>query len=146
MLSNRRQALIGFGLTAIHGGVRSIARPFASWLWTGTTPDLLQSESSLDLALDDRLRADLERLAPRAYSEEGVPMFLACVDLVPARSSQPAGNVTLTPLSSALASTLHKNAEAYRRIRPAAKVSDVAPLIEVLADRDFSGRGPTEGL
>ena len=98
----------------------------------------------LDKTVDDRLREDLARLAPRVYSEEGIPVFLACVNLVPAKTSHPPAKVTLTPLSAALALTFHRNAEAFQRIRPNAKAKDIAPIIEVLADRDFSKGETTE--
>ncbi len=94
--------------------------------------------------IDERLRGDLARLAPRVYSEEGIPVFLACVNLVPATGLRQPPAATLNPLSAALAATLHRNAEAYQRIRPAAKARDIAPLIEVLADRDFSLGETTE--
>ena len=92
----------------------------------------------MDTRVEDRLREDLARLAPRVYSEEGIPVFLACVNLVPAKLSHDSAKSTLPPLGAALASNLHRNAEAFQRIRPNARAKDVAPLIEVLADRDFS--------
>ena len=91
-------------------------------------------------AVDDRLRQDLARLAPRAYSEEGIPVFLACEDLVADGTSQKS-TVMLTPFNTAFASEFRKNAAAWQRIHPDATDSDVAKLIEVLADRDFANGG-----
>ena len=142
MLVNRRQALLSIGLAAFHGVAWSLPRPFRPALWEGTNPDFGPFESSIDDTIDDRLRADLARLAPRAYSEEGIPMFLACVNLVTASTSHQIPKITLNPLSAALSSTLRRNAEAYRRIKPGLKGKDIAPLVEVLADRDFT-RGET---
>ena len=91
-------------------------------------------------AVDARLRADVARLAPREYSEEGIPVFLACEDLLMKQPSRnPAG--ALTPFNAALAADLRKYAEAWRRIHPNAPDTDVAKVIEVLADRDFSDGG-----
>ena len=90
--------------------------------------------------VDVRLREDLARLAPRAYSEEGVPVFLACEDLLSDRTSRKSA-ATLTPFNAALAADFRKNAEAWQRIHPEATDADVGKLIEVLAERDFAGRG-----
>ena len=90
--------------------------------------------------VDVRLRQDLARLAPRAYSEEGIPVFLACEDLVPDRTPRKSA-ATLTPFNAALAADFRKNAEAWQRIHPEATDADVGKLIEVLAERDFAGGG-----
>ena len=68
-------------------------------------------------------------------------MFLVCENLVP---HEPA-NVALTPMNTALAAALHRNAEAWLRIHPDAQYKDVAQVIEVLAYRDFSKGATTEG-
>ena len=91
-------------------------------------------------AIDDRLRQDLARLAPRANSEEGIPVLLACEDLVVDRTSQKS-TVMLTAFNTVLASDFHKNSEAWQRIHPDAAETDVAKLVEVLADRDFANGG-----
>ncbi|GEM_PF-1370951 len=137
---NRRAVLVSIGLTA-----------FSEVAWSASDQIAVpQSKLSNDNVpssepiLDSRLREDLARLAPRAYSEEGIPVFLVCENLVPAKTSQPTAKVTLTALNTALASAFHRNAEAFQRIHPDAKAKDVAPLIEVLADRDFANGGTTE--
>ena len=91
-------------------------------------------------AIDDRLRQDIARLAPRADSEEGVPVLLACEDLVVDKTS-PKTAVTLTAFNISLASDFRKNSEAWQRIHPDAAETDVAKLVEVLADRDFANGG-----
>lgn len=107
---------------------------------SGTQPENAVPKDAAKDAVDDRLRQDLVRLAPRAYSEEGIPVFLACEDLVVDKSSQKS-TVTLTPFSAALASDFRKNAEAWQRIHPDAPDTDVSKVIEVLADRDFATGG-----
>ena len=133
LLLSRRQALVSIGLAAFHGAARSLSKRFRPALWRGTSP---ASDTGTDGTVDARLRADLARLAPRAYSEEGIPMFLSCVNLVPVKMSHQVPKVTLTPLSAALASAL--------RVRPNAEAKDIAPIIEVLADRDFTLGETTE--
>ena len=134
-LINRRVALVSLGVAALSGVARAISRPLR----------LLQSSSApAKTTLDDLLREDLARLAPRAYSEEGIPVFLACENLVADKTSRAPGKVALTPTNTALASAVHRNAEAWQRIRPDAQGKDVAQLIEVLADRDFTRGGTAE--
>ncbi len=142
MLINRRQALISLGVAWCRGVMWSLPRPVRPAPWEETPLRSDRFETPPESAVDMRLREDLARLAPRIYSEEGIPVFLACMNMVPARTLHKPAKVTLPPLSAALASAFHRNAEAFQRIRPDAKAQDVAPLIEVLADRDFSnGRG-----
>ncbi len=124
---NRRGALITIGLTAFGW---SVARPLSG------------AATASGNALDDRLSKDIARLSPRVYSEDGIPVFLACENLVPT-PHQPA-EVALTPMNAALASAIHRNAEAWQRIRPHAEGKEVAQLIEVLAYRDFANGGTTE--
>ena len=98
-------------------------------------------DAQSEQTIDDRLRKDIARLKPRVYSEDGIPVFLACENLVPVKASQTPAKVELTAMNSALASAFHRNAEAWQRIRPDAKPGEVAQLIEVLADRDFTNGG-----
>ncbi len=91
----------------------------------------------------DRLRADLERLAGRVYSEEGIPMFLACEDLASGIDAGQSAAVTLTPLNEDLASAFSRDASVWQGLRPAAPVTDVGKIVEVLAVRNF-GASATE--
>ena len=79
-------------------------------------------------------------VAPRAYSEEGVPVFLACENLLTVATSQ-SRPVTLTPFNAAVASDFRQRAEAWQRSHPDATADDVAKLIEALAERDFAAGG-----
>ena len=90
-------------------------------------------------AVDARLREDLARLAPREYSEEGIPVFLACEDLVV--RTTPRSAAAIAPLNAALVADFRKNVEAWQRLHPDAPSTDVAKVIEVLADRDFARGG-----
>ena len=89
---------------------------------------------------EDRLRIDLDRLAERVYSEEGIAMFLACEDLT---SDQTEGDpvFTLKAINKNLASAIQRDASALQRIRPDAPLTDAAKIVEMLADRDFAAGG-----
>jgi hypothetical protein len=86
--------------------------------------------------VEQSLREDVARLGSRAYSDEGIPVFLACEDLVAAkihrRAPPPSG------WSKTVASDLRRNGEAWLRIFPNAPDTDISKLIEILAARDFS--------
>lgn len=141
-MMNRRGALVAIGFTAFNGMAWSLSNPLR--LLQSGTHTFAAFGPQPQSTIDDRLRADLARLAPRVYSEEGIPVLLACENLVPSKDAHKPAKVTLTALNAAFASALHRNAEAFQRIRPDAQAKDVAPLIEVLADRDFTHGGTKE--
>lgn len=118
---NRRHALLGMG-AAMLGGT---ATAHAALKEAQPAPDIAQQ------SLDEQLRKDL---TPREYSEEGVPVLLACEDL---RSKAAA----TTPYNASLAHQMHANGDAMLRIRPDVKADDVALVMEVLAARDFRNAG-----
>jgi hypothetical protein len=85
---------------------------------------------------DDDLRDNLARMGtPREDSEVGVPVFLACVDLVAEQAGKP--GAPPTPFSAQIAADLRRFGDAWLRLHPDAKEEDVARLIQILADRDF---------
>ena len=90
-------------------------------------------------AVEKALRADLARFKSRVYSEEGVPVFLACEDLAAVKAGSPA--VPTPAFSQRFATDFRKNSEAWHRIHPDAPAGDVSTVIEVLADRDFRRDG-----
>ncbi len=140
-MMNRRKALVA--IAAATGSAVSSKAALARLLESGQAPHQGPSGAppkEAISAVDARLREDLARLAPRAYSEEGIPVFLACEDFVRGRTSRQSA-ATLTPFNAAFASDLRKNAEAWQRIHPDATDADIGKLIEVLADRDFAGGG-----
>ena len=139
-MMNRRKALVA--IAAATGSAVSSKAALARLLESGQahheSPSGAPPKEAIS-AVDARLREDLARLAPRAYSEEGIPVFLACEDLVrDGTSRQPAA---LSRFNAAFAADLRKNAEAWQRIHPDATDADIGKLIEVLADRDFAGGG-----
>ncbi|MBV9913259.1 MAG: hypothetical protein JOZ93_11800 [Sinobacteraceae bacterium] len=86
-------------------------------------------------AIDVQLRRDVDRLASRVYSDEGILVFLACEDLTRKGGPAPA----LTPLNTQLAAQIHDNAAAWERLYPHAKAEDLSKLVEILAQRDLNG-------
>ena len=93
--------------------------------------------------VEDRLRQDIARLAPRAYSEEGVPVLLACEDLVSDKALR-GQTVSVTPFNTSVASDFRKTAEAWERIHPDALDTDISKVVEVLAERDFANGGAAQ--
>ena len=137
-MMNRRKALVA--IAAATGSAVSSKTALARLLESGQAHHDAPSGAPPKEAVNEvdvRLREDLARLAPRAYSEEGIPVFLACEDLMPSTSGQSVA--ALTPFNAAFAADLRKNAAAWQRIHPDATEADVGKLIEVLADRDFAG-------
>jgi hypothetical protein len=129
LMMNRREALLGLSAAALGASVTS-ASPLLA-VAAGTPTKTVANE-----AVDERLRKDIDRLSPRVNSEEGVPVFLACVNLV-----GKAAPAALTPLNAAVAAEFRRDAAAWERIRPNSPETEVGKLIEVLAYRDFSGGG-----
>ena len=80
-------------------------------------------------------------MATRADSEEGVPVFLACVNLVVDKSSQKAPQGKVTKLNAAVVSEFRETAAAWERIQPNSPEGDVGKVIQILAERDFSNGG-----
>ena len=112
---------------------RDSLRILAGAIWAaGLTRAVAHGASASEL--EEKLKRDVERLAPRVYSDEGIPVFLACVDLHrPAK--KPA---VLTHFNAELARQMRDNAAAWERLYPEAKPEDISKLIEILADRDFN--------
>ena len=138
-MMNRREALGALTAMALGRGGRSNSIFSLLQSASGTAQAAGSSAPSgnvLQADFDDRLRKDIARLAPREYSEEGIPVFLACEDLAANKRS-----ARLAPLNATIASEFRRNAAAWQRIRPEAPDSDVSKLIEVLADRDFANGG-----
>ena len=95
---------------------------------------------------DDSLSAALNRLGARVYSEEGIPMFLACENLGPNQTSPARAPVPPTPLNETVASAFHRYADEWQHTRPDAPVTDVAKIVELLAYRDFAAGGAEKSL
>ena len=139
-MMNRRRALIAMSAAAL-GAVPSssaLVRLIQSGApQTQEKSSGANSKEATDNAADEHLRKDLARLAPKANSEEGILVLLACEDLVPSHKSA----VTLTALNTSLASDFRETASAWQRIHPDAPATDISHVVEVLADRDFASGG-----
>ena len=142
---NRREALIGISAVAL--GVATPSAPALAGIFEPVLPGAAfpapgsPAKDADSQAVDGRLRKDLARMASRADSEEGVPVFLACVNLVVDKSSQRAPQGKVTKLNAVIVSEFRQNAAAWERIQPNSPDGDVGKLIQVLAERDFSSGG-----
>ena len=88
---------------------------------------------------DRELKEDLARLGAHEYSDEGIPVFLACVDLV----AESRGGLSAQPssLSRSVGSNIRRYGDAWQAMHPDAPDTDVSKVIEVLAERDFAHGG-----
>jgi hypothetical protein len=142
---NRREMLIAISAAAL-GAAATSAPALAELLEPGleglqSSAPAGQAKHAVDDAADERLRNDLARLMPRANSEEGVPVFLACLNLVPDNHAHKVTSIRPTAFSTNVAAEFRQTAAAWERIRPNPTVADVAEVIVVLADRDFMQGG-----
>ncbi len=139
---NRRAALAIFGKTMAAGIGWVNSTPMQSSFLNGVTsftPIALAQTSS---TYETQLQADMTRLATRVYSEEGIPMILACEDLTAKKPVVPAS----TAMNAAVAPAFQKCVEAWAHLHPSAPVGDVAKLVELLSYRDFAGGGKDTNL
>lgn len=108
-------------------------------LSTSVVPVVLPATES---TFEAQLQADMTRLATRVYSEEGIPMILACEDLTAKKPVVPASKA----MNAAMAPAFHRYVEAWHDLHPDAPVGDVAKLAELLAYRDFTNHGKDTNL
>jgi len=108
---------------------------------SGDVGQVPPATTASDNHLGDEVLKDLTRLGSRVYSEEGIAVFLACENL--ARRPDGTANALPAPtaLNTSLAATFRKYAEVLPRVRPEVVEGDVAKLVELLADRDFTAGG-----
>lgn len=92
-----------------------------------------------DEAAEAALRQDLARMGDRAYSDEGIAVFLACENLSAAAPAE------VSQFSARVAADFRSTAIAWQKIHPEAPAADVAKVIEVLAERDFARNGEGRG-
>ncbi len=137
MVINRRGVLLAIALAAFGRAARGLT-------WVGI-PEADRSSDFLETqavhSADARLRNDLSLLAGRVYSEEGIPMVLACENLVPGPSS-----FVPTALNHMLSSAFIRDTNTYEHMKPEASAADVAKIVEMLADRDFAAGGREKAL
>ena len=127
---NRRTTLLAIAAACGTGLSHAALGRFAD---TGPT---VPAADALKLAGEADLRDDLARMgSPHEYSEEGVPVVLACVDLVAELAGKKGASAT--PFSAQIASDLRRYADEWQRLHPDAMESDAAKLIQILAERDF---------
>ncbi len=142
---NRRAALVAIGAAAA-GGIdwllpRSIrpgqAGPFNN-SFTAFGAELAQSA-------EESVNADLARVGAHTYSEEGIPMFLACINLG-AKQNETTRAATPSPLNRKVGTAFQRYTGEWHRMHPNAPATDVAKIVEVLADQDFNMGGLEKSL
>lgn len=106
---------------------------------SGTASTSASTEESPKSAEDAarQLSKDYQRAGSRAYSEEGIPVFLVGENLVPDGTGSGDGGAAADPERARLVATFRRYAEALPTVRSEVVPGDVGKLIEVLADRDF---------
>ncbi len=134
---NRRAALAIFSKTMVAGAGWMIAGPAHSsrfhFIVTSTPVTQAQASSTYETLV----QADMAMLSKRVYSEEGIPMILACEDLTATSPVRPASRT----MNDVVAPAFQHVVEAWQHLRPNAPVGDVAKLLELLAYRDFASGG-----
>jgi hypothetical protein len=131
---NRRTTLLGLAAAAGAGLSRAAFGTPQDGKPAGPRPPQTPAPAG-----DTALRDDLARMGSHEYSDEGIPVFLACVDLVAEKAGKPA--VPAPPLGRHLASELRRYGDAWHRLHPDAPDTDVSKVLEVLAERDFAQGG-----
>jgi hypothetical protein len=88
----------------------------------------------------ERLEDALSRIQSRAYSEEGIPVFLAGEDLAAESPGAPAGFAP-DALNRRLAAAYRDHAELLPGLERDGTEHDAALLVELLAEQDFLAGG-----
>jgi hypothetical protein len=85
---------------------------------------------------DPVLQQDLATLGSHEYSDEGIPVLLACVNLIAEQKGEAVPPPT--EFSRHFAAELRRYGDAWQHMHPDAPDTDVSKVIEVLAVRDFA--------
>ena len=107
-------------------------------LATAPLPAGLRAETVPAVPPAELLVDALSRIEARAYSEEGIPMFLACEDLAGGNDGVPDGFVPAA-LNRQLAAAYRDYAALLPGLERTMSEYDAANLVELLALRDFEG-------
>ena len=138
----RRGVLFVIGLWMLHS-----VRAFVSWLPFERNPvsSLLYADETAPADAEEghqeqRLERELARLDTRDYSQQAIPMILACVNLAPDKQRQ-FDAARPIPGNAAIASRFRQYVEALPKVVKHVDEEDVAKLVELLADRDLAAAG-----
>ncbi len=131
----RRDVLFGLGGIVV-GALAALARPFR--MNPGEAPE---SPSGIvpptDTSAED-LRREFERMEMRYYTQEGVAVFLACENLADPESAL--SGFEPGPLNAEIESQLLDHANMLLSSGDEPPETDVAQIVQLLAERDFYGR------
>ena len=139
---NRRALLIMFGKTTAAGLAfgSGLSRTPLAGIVSSITPPSAQATSA---TYDTQLQAAMDKLGTRVYSEEGIPMILACEDLT---AKTPVAPAYSRRMNDAIAPVFQKYLDAWGRLHADAPAGDVAKLVELLSFRDFEDGGKDGNL
>ena len=141
-MMNRRAALAIISKTMAAGVGWVSSTPMQSSFLNAVTSMTPVAFAQTTGTYEAQLQADMTRLALRVYSEEGIPMILACEDLTAKKPVVPASKA----MNAAIAPAFQKCVEAWQHLHPNAPIGDVAKLVELLSYRDFEGGGKDTNL
>ena len=150
-MMDRRDVLAMFGKATVAGAGRWLFKLKGSSLVSepqSATPasgGAMPAAGGRTTAFDEHVAAEMKRLSTRVYSEEGIPMLLACENLVPAANGKPAMLPT-TAFNKMFSSAFKRYAEAWQRLHADATDADVPKVLELLADLDFTQGGKEASL
>lgn len=144
-MTNRRGALVAIA-TAAFGGIHGIFSRKYRLVRQDVANSLTAFGAQLIDTREDSLSTALNRLGARIYSEEGIPMFLVCENVVSNQTSRQRAPTPPTSLNEKVASAFRRYADEWQRIRPDAPATDVARIVELLAYRDFASGGNEKNL
>lgn len=132
---DRRGLLTIFGKTMI---AKWFSFDFARASFLGQLNNILQiTLADASSTPEKQLETNILHLGSRAYSEEGIPMFLACENLKAVRPVAPYAKA----LNAEIAPAFHHYVKMWQDLHPDASAADVANLVELLAYKDFASKG-----
>jgi hypothetical protein len=139
----RRGALCQMGAGVLGNVWAFVFRPLicCDMLWSKRVKaDEVAAAAGQEIDLSKELDRELARLEKRMYSEQGIPMFLAC-DNLPRTESIEAVRTRALPSSGPLVAAFRRYVEALPQVRTDATEVDVAKIVELLADQDIASGG-----
>lgn len=88
----------------------------------------------------------LKQLGKHVYSEDGVPMFLACENVTGPVSQEPDDTALPLDVNKRISAAFEHYAGEWQQQHPRASAGDVAKIVEVLAAHDFAAGGKEASL
>lgn len=145
-MMDRRDVLELFGKAAVAGAGRWLIKLTGSPIGKESQSSATPAASAGTKAFDEHLALEMKRLDKRVYSEEGIPMLLACENLVPNAATGMPVVLPTTEFNKVFSSAFRQYAEAWQRLLPGATDASIPKVLEFLADMDFARGGKESSL